>query len=59
MAAQDCFANVAKHIVIENAALGASDQNCRTFIGDLTAPIFKAFETNAIEYRLKISDLLW
>ncbi|KXG86299.1 hypothetical protein ATO67_03400 [Agrobacterium bohemicum] len=44
--------------MIQNAALGTSNQNCRAFIRHLTAPIFKAFKTNAIKYSLKISDLL-
>ncbi|WP_181013816.1 hypothetical protein [Agrobacterium rosae] len=58
MAAHNRFTNITQHVVIENATLGASNQNCRAFIGHRTAPIFKALKTNAIEYRLKISDLL-
>lgn len=44
--------------MIKNAALGASDQNSCTFIGDMAASIFEALETYAIEYRLKIGNLL-
>lgn len=58
MAAQNRLANIAKHLMIEDAALGAPDQNGCTFIGDRTAPVFKALETHAIKYGLKVSDLL-
>lgn len=58
VAAQDRFANIAQHLVVQNAALGASDQNCCTFIGNMTASVFQAFETDAIKYSLQIANLL-
>jgi hypothetical protein len=56
--AQHSLADVAQHFMIENATLGTSDQNRCTLIGNRTAAIFEALETNAIEYCLKISNLL-
>lgn len=45
--------------MIENAALGASDQHRSTLIRNMAAAILQALEANAIEDRLKISDLFW
>ena len=58
MATQNRFADVPQHFVIQNAALGASDQNCCTFIGDMAASVLQALEAHAIKYSLKVSDLL-
>jgi len=55
---QDCAANVPKHVVIKNAALGASDQHGGAFIRHLTAAILQAFETNTVKDSLQIRDLL-
>ncbi|CUX37088.1 conserved hypothetical protein [Agrobacterium deltaense Zutra 3/1] len=44
--------------MVENAALGATDQNRRALIGNMAAAVLKAFETYAIENSLQIGDLL-
>ena len=58
MPPQDCAADVPKHVVIKNAALGASDQHGGAFIRHLTAAILQAFETNTVKDSLQIRDLL-
>jgi hypothetical protein len=58
MTSENRFTNVTQHIVIPNTPLSTSDKNGCTFIGDVTAAVFKAFKANAIEYGLQISDLL-
>jgi hypothetical protein len=50
--------DVPQHLVIENAALGATDKNRGAFIGDMAAAILKALETYAVENILQIGDLL-
>jgi hypothetical protein len=59
MAAQNRKPYVAQHFMIQNAALGATDQNCCTFIGNMAAAILKTLETNTIENILQIGDLFW
>lgn len=58
VAAQDRLANIPQHLMVQNAALGTSDQNCCTLIGNMTASVFQAFETHAIKYGLQVGDLL-
>jgi hypothetical protein len=50
--------DVPQHLVIENASLGATDQNCGALIGDVTTAILKTLETYAVENILQIGDLL-
>lgn len=51
--------DIPQHLVIENTTLGAADQNRRAFVGNMTATIFKALETYAVENVLQIGNLLW
>ncbi|MFK0384094.1 hypothetical protein [Agrobacterium sp. NPDC090273] len=52
-------ADIPQHLMVENTALRAADEYRRALIGDMTATIFKALKTYAIENVLQIGNLLW
>jgi hypothetical protein len=58
VAPQNGKPDVPQHLVIENAPLGAADQNRCALIGNVATAILKALETYAIENILQIGDLL-
>jgi len=49
MPPQDGAPDISQHVMIENATLGAADQNRCAFIGNVAAAILKALEAHAIE----------
>lgn len=57
MSAKNREADIPQHLVVENAALGAADQDCRALVGNMAAAVLKALEAHAVEYILQIGNL--